>query len=123
MVEYHIEVWASEPGPYVGGPIGTSEGDGVEAIKQAISKAGAIAKLVLNTPSPRIFPPRYFFRADTEGPLDEEYFRFSHSKGKVVNIVDDKSTYPSYGKLLDMSSSLGTSGALVKKDEADVAFC
>jgi hypothetical protein len=44
-------------------------------------------------------------------------------EGKVVNIVDDKSTYPSYDKLLDLSSALGTSGAWVKKDEADVAFC
>ncbi|GAQ04938.1 hypothetical protein ALT_2259 [Aspergillus lentulus] len=44
-------------------------------------------------------------------------------EGKVVNIVDDKSTYPSYDRLLDLSSALGTSGAWVKQDEADAAFC
>ncbi|KAJ5263498.1 hypothetical protein N7478_011103 [Penicillium angulare] len=32
-------------------------------------------------------------------------------ESKVVNIVDDKSTYPAYDELLDLSTALGSGGA------------
>lgn len=39
--------------------------------------------------------------------------------GEVVNIVDDKSTYPPYDELLDLSTALGTGGAWVKKEDGE----
>lgn len=38
-------------------------------------------------------------------------------EGKVVNIVDDKSTYPPYDELLDLSTALGPGGAWTAKEE------
>ncbi|KAJ5100444.1 hypothetical protein N7456_006496 [Penicillium angulare] len=39
-------------------------------------------------------------------------------EGKLVNIVDEKSTYPPYEELLDLSTALGTGGAWAGKEES-----
>ncbi|OGM42819.1 hypothetical protein ABOM_008998 [Aspergillus bombycis] len=39
--------------------------------------------------------------------------------GRLVNILDDKSTYPSYDELLNLSTALGTGGAWVKTDDGE----